>query len=246
MDRQHMPSILFLDIETVSAHQEYDLLSHRMKEQWQRKSKRFLPQGEEPTEEKWSELYSDKAAIMAEFGRIVCISVGFLHEKPNGDWGMRIKSFANTDELTLLTDFAAMLEESFAQRQFQYLCGHNVREFDLPYIGRRILIQGMPLPLPLQLQGKKPWELKHILDTMELWKFGDFKHYTSLDLLSAIFDIPSPKSDIDGSQVGRVFYQEGDLDRIKNYCERDVWVTASVFLRMNQMDYPQDKDVVYV
>ena len=244
-----LQTILFLDIETVSQTQNFDELSDRMQELWKLKARRFLKgaqKDQEPEEIDWNELYHRRAAILAEFGKIVCISVGFLIQEEGGKMGMRVKSFADEDELTILTEFAALIEETFTNRQFTALCGHNVKEFDLPYIARRMLIQGMPLPPALQLQGKKPWEVKHVLDTLDFWKFGDYKHFTSLDLLSAIFDVPSPKEDMDGSQVGPTFWEENDLDRIRIYCERDVWVTAAVFLKMNGKEYPLEKEVVYL
>lgn len=242
-------TILFLDIETVSQHAKLSEHTERMQELWKKKSRRFL-RGEDRNKEEaeidWEELYHDRAAILAEFGKIVCISVGFLTMEESGNYGMRVKSFADKDELTILTSFAAMIEETFSNRQLMALCGHNVREFDLPYIGRRMLIQGMPLPKPLELQDKRPWEIKHVLDTLDFWKFGDYKHFTSLDLLSAVFDVPSPKEDMDGSQVGDTYWVEDDLEKIRVYCERDVWVTAAVFLRMNGKNYPSAEEVVYL
>lgn len=240
--------ILFLDIETVSGKSEIDEIPERLQTLWKKKSRRFLsPELKNlPTEEvDWNEVYKERAAILAEFGKIICISVGFLVPGESENYIMRVKSFAGDDEQAILSDFSQLVEDSFSDRKFQYLCGHNVREFDLPYIGRRLLIHNMPLPDALNFQGKKPWELKHIIDTLELWKFGDYKHYTSLDLLAAIFDIPSPKEDIDGSQVGKVYWVDNDLDRISRYCERDVWVTAAVYLKLQGLDFPSEDDVVY-
>jgi hypothetical protein len=249
MQTPPLHTILFLDIETVSQHAKLSEHSNRMQELWKKKSRRFL-RGEDRNRDEdeidWQDLYENRAAILAEFGKIVCISVGFLTMEEGGQLGMRIKSFADKDELTVLTAFAGLVDESFENRQLMAICGHNVREFDLPYIGRRMLIQGMPLPQPLQLQGKKPWEIKHVLDTLDFWKFGDYKHFTSLDLLSAVFEVPSPKEDMDGSQVGSAFWNDDDLDRIRIYCERDVWVTAAVFLRMNGKEFPSEEEVVYL
>jgi len=145
----------------------------------------------------------------------------------------RIKAFANHDEKALLKDFSVLLNEHFNTKKVR-LCAHNGKEFDFPYIGRRMLINQLPIPEPLNLSGKKPWEVPHI-DTMELWKFGDYKHFTSLDLLAALFDVESSKDDIDGSQVYKVYYQENNLERIAKYCKRDVMVLAQVFMRLNQM-----------
>ena len=177
-----------------------------------------------------SHLYQSRAAIFAEFGKVVCISCGFIRyqdDKPH----FKLKSFSGNDEQRLLADFAAMLNP-FTQKSERTLCAHNGKEFDFPYLGRRYLINGLPLPAILgEMQSKKPWEVR-LLDTMQLWKFGDYKSFTSLDLLCAVFGVPSPKDDIDGSQVGRVFWVEQDYARIARYCERDVVATAQVLLRM--------------
>lgn len=215
---------------------------------WQKKARRFIPfeQKNRPDSEiDWADLYEDRAGILAEFGKIICISVGFLVTGESGEMSMRIKSFSGDDEKEVLNQFRNLVKSAFEDRTFSAMCGHNAKEFDLPYIGRRMLIHGMELPPALQLQGKKPWELKHIIDTLELWKFGDYKHFTSLDLLAAIFDIPSPKEDIDGSQVGSVYYKEKDLDRISRYCERDVFVTAGVYLRLVSNQILKEENVIY-
>lgn len=240
--------ILFLDIETVSGQETFEELSPRMQALWQKKAMRFIPKGQKdlPKEEvDWPAIYKDRAAILAEFGKVICISVGFIVAHSDGEWGMRIKSFSGRDEQDVLTRFADLIKTSFEDKTFAAVCGHNVKEFDLPYICRRMLIHQLELPPAFQLQGKKPWELNHIIDTMELWKFGDYKHYTSLDLLAALFDIPSPKEDIDGSQVGTVFYDEGDLDRIARYCERDVFVTAAVYMQLVGQGKLDEKHVTY-
>lgn len=218
---------LFLDIETVSDKETCAELPPRMQDLWSYKSTVLQNQpGREviPADRH----YEEKAAIYAEFGRIICISCGFLFEK-GGQWGFRIKSFYGHDEVTLLKAFSEMLARS---AQFSRLCAHNGKEFDFPYICRRLMIRGLSLPVQLDTQGKKPWETGH-LDTMELWKFGDYKSFTSLDLLSAVLDIPSPKDDISGADVGRVYWKENGLDRIRTYCEKDVLTTCQVLLKLN-------------
>ena len=240
--------ILFLDIETVAGHQTYAELDTRRQALWQKKAGRFVPRdqkGIDAQDINWEEIYQDRAAILAEFGKIICISVGYLVSTPNGEWGMRIKSFSDRDERAVLNQFKDLIQNSFADHTFSAICGHNVKEFDIPYICRRMVIHQLPLPPALQLHGKKPWELDHIIDTLQLWKFGDYKHFTSLDLLAAVFDIPSPKEDIDGSQVGRVYYEENDLDRIARYCERDVFVTAAVYLKIKGQGLLEEKYVTY-
>jgi uncharacterized protein YprB with RNaseH-like and TPR domain len=170
----------------------------------------------------------DKAGIYAEFGKIVCISCGFVQSN-SGITSIRMKSFYGDDEEKLLLEFCDMLNSHYNSSS-HILCGHNAKEFDFPFIARRLLIHGIDLPHALNIAGKKPWEIPH-LDTMELWKFGDFKHYTSLSLLCHIFHVPTPKDDISGADVGRVYWEEGDLERIMIYCQKDVVALIQLFLK---------------
>ncbi|HWK99506.1 MAG TPA: 3'-5' exonuclease, partial [Parapedobacter sp.] len=167
------------------------------------------------------------AGLYAEFGKIICISVGVFHQR-QGQMGFRLKSFARTDERELLIDFSNLLE---AQPANLMLCGHNGKAFDFPYLCKRMIINGLPLPVQLDISGKKPWEINH-LDTMELWRFGDFRSYVSLNLMAAVLGIPSPKDDISGADVYRVYYEENDLERIRVYCEKDVITTAQILRRL--------------
>ena len=221
-------NILFLDIETVPVYRSFDELPDRFQSLWIKKAK-FLRDTDDRTPQ---ELY-ERAGIYAEFGKIVTIAVGYFVPQETEVLNFRIKAFANHDEKALLEDFSVLLNEHFNTQKVR-LCAHNGKEFDFPYIGRRMLINQLPIPEPLNLSGKKPWEVPHI-DTMELWKFGDYKHFTSLDLLAALFHVESSKDDIDGSQVYKVYYQESNLERIAKYCKRDVMVLAQVFMRLNQM-----------
>ena len=213
--------ILFFDIETVPQTFEYNELDERGQGLWDRKT-RFIQERENLNAE---EIY-EKAGIYAEFGKVVCISLGFILQK-EGETQIRIKSIANEDEIVLLQDFLDLLNSYYNSPDFLF-CAHNGKEFDIPFLCRRILINNLKIPYMLNVSGKKPWEIKH-LDTMELWKFGDFKNYTSLDLLTYIFKIPTPKDDMDGSQVAKVFYQDKDLERIIQYCEKDVVATIQLF-----------------
>ena len=217
-----LDNILFLDIETVPETPDFNDLDPVKQELWAHKSRYQRKDDQSPEE------FYDRAGIWAEFGRIICISVGFFALK-NGEKHFRTTSYFGEEE-TLLKDFKNLLETHYYGPQ-KILCGHNAKEFDFPYIARRMLIHGIGLPEKLNLFGKKPWEIPH-LDTMELWKFGDFKNYTSLKLLTNVLNIPSPKDDIDGSMVSKVFYEENDLDRIVTYCEKDVIATAQVFLKL--------------
>lgn len=220
LQRINRSKVLFLDIETVPLQEHFNQLDAEAQALWEHKS--AYQRGEATPED-----FYERAGIWAEFGKIVCISVGFF--TPNTqDVQFRTKSFFG-EEKALLLDFKRLLEEHFSGRQ-HLLCAHNGKEFDFPYIARRMLIHQIPLPAKLNLFQKKPWEVPH-LDTMQLWRFGDYKHYTSLKLLTHVLNIPSPKADIDGSQVAAVYYKEKDLDRIVRYCEQDVIAIAQVFLR---------------
>jgi len=221
LNKIDISKILFLDIETVPISYEFGALEEKTKQLWDKKTK-YLQERDRLTAE---EIY-EKAGIYAEFGKIICISVGFLVQV-KGDAQIRLKSFANKNEKFLLQEFIDLLN-SYYNHESYILCAHNGKEFDYPYISRRLLINELKLPKLLNNAGKKPWEINNI-DTLELWKFGDYKHYTSLELLTHIFNIPTPKDDIDGSQVAKIFYEENDLDRIINYCEKDVVAMMQLF-----------------
>lgn len=238
MDNQQLQNILFLDIETVSCVEEYSLLNERIAALWDKKSG-LIKKEEEFTS---AEMFTKRAAIYAEFGKIVTIAVGIITLDDKKEKTLRIKAFADDDETKILQDFKNLVEKKFNQSKL-LLCAHNGREFDFPYMCRRFLINQIPIPQVLQLEGKKPWEIMHI-DTMELWKFGDRKSYTSLDLLAAIFDIESSKDDIDGSMVHEVYYKNKQLDRIAQYCMQDVLVTAQLFLKLNCLPVIPEERVV--
>ncbi len=229
----NLENLLFLDIETVPENSSFNDLSEEKQLLWEQKSK--YQRKEEFTPEE----FYNRAGIWAEFGKIICISVGYFVEK-GADKNFRVTSFYG-DEITLLNDFKKLLQEHFNQAK-HLLCGHNGKEFDFPYIARRMLINGIKLPYKLDLFGKKPWEIPH-LDTMELWKFGDYKHFTSLKLMANVLGIPSPKDDMDGSMVREVYYKENNLDRIVIYCELDVVTTAQVFLRLRGDDLLTDEQI---
>jgi 3'-5' exonuclease len=220
--------ILFIDIETVSEQPEFGLLSEGMQHEWGRKAKLIKYGSDGPPDP--AEAFSERAGIYSEFAKIVCISFGSI-VRQDGIWKMRLKSFADDDERRILRDFSDLLVKMVSVFREVRFCGHNIKEFDIPFICRRMVINGVPLPPALQLSGKKPWEITH-LDTMEMWKFGDNKNFTSLSLLAQVLGIPSPKGDIDGSQVGRVYWEDKDLPRISAYCTRDVLTSAKVYLKL--------------
>ena len=216
LDQTKPEDILFLDIETVPVVYNYADLKPETKKLWDAKYKHHAP--ETP------EVHYVKAGVFAEFAKIICISVGYLKEKT-----FRLKSFYGDDEIKLLIEFSELLNKHYSNKGSQ-LCAHNGKEFDYPFMARRMLINGLPIPSKLDMAGKKPWEV-NLLDTMELWKFGDYKSYTSLNLLAHVFGIPTPKDDIDGSDVSRVYYEEKDLKRIVTYCQKDVLTVAQLLLR---------------
>lgn len=217
-----LQNILFLDIETVPQAAHYADLDENTQALWAQKSQYQRQDGVT------AEAFYERAGIWAEFGKIVCISVGYFTPTTQ-QRNFRITSFYG-EEPQMLQHFKHLLQHHFNQGK-HLLCAHNGKEFDFPYLARRMIIHGIRLPDKLNLFGKKPWEVPH-LDTMELWKFGDYKHYTSLKLLAQVLGIPSPKEDIDGSQVKTVFYDEKNLHRIVTYCELDVVTTAQVFLKL--------------
>jgi len=217
-------NILFLDIETVPQIDTWNNLDSTTQYLWDKKTK-----SQRKDEIEASDFYEQRAGIMAEFGMIVCISVGMID---NNTGKLKIKTFSG-EERDLLIAFCELFNSPRLNNII--LCAHNGKEFDFPYIARRLLINRIQPPIPFQMFGKKPWEVPHI-DTMELWKFGDWKSYVSLELLAHIFGIPTPKDDIDGSMVADIYYKEGDIDRIIHYCEKDVLTLANVFRRMRQED----------
>ena len=228
-DKYQPEHILFLDIETVPQYPDRTALPPPFDELWEKKARQLVKNDKlNPDEMSDPDLVYQRAGIYAEFGRIICISTGVIRNQVF--W---IKSFAGHDEKAILTEFAGMLQKA-NERKFIYLCAHNGKEFDFPYLIRRMIIHGIEVPKILDLSEKKPWESNHI-DTMELWKFGDYKSYTSLDLLAAVFNIPTPKDDIQGSDVARVYWQDNDLPRIVTYCQTDVVTIARLFLRLRSL-----------
>jgi len=225
---EQLKNVLFIDIETVPIAPDHAMLSQGMQAEWAKKAK-YLKSSNEG-EHSAEALFDERAGIFSEFAKVVCIGFASFHQ--HGDtWKFRMKSLTNDDEKVLLNDFCAVLSKFIAHNREVRFCGHNIKEFDIPFLCRRMVINGMQLPECMQLSGKKPWEINH-LDTLELWRFGDYKHFTSLALLAEVLGIPSPKDDIDGSMVADVYWKERDLARIGKYCIGDVLTTAKVFLKL--------------
>ena len=224
-----LEDVLFLDIETVPQCPDFQQLDETTQHLWEQKAASLCKDGQTP-----DDVYQ-RAGIYAEFGKIVCISVGFAYRMPDGQLAFRLKSCFSDDESNLLRSFSDVINKFSMQHFNMLLCAHNGREFDFPYIARRMLINGIKLPAAFDIAGKKPWEIPFV-DTMELWRFGDYKSYTSLKILTHIFGIPSPKDDIDGSQVADVYWQEKNLPRIVRYCEKDVLAIAQLLLRYKGLE----------
>ena len=229
LENTKLSNVLFLDIETAPLVYSYKDLDPALRPLWDTK---FRFNTIESPEQQYK-----KAGIYAEFAKVICISVGIFN-----DGTFRVKSFYGDDEKQILKDFAELLSKHYNRKE-HLLCAHNGKEFDFPFICRRMLINGIKLPKILNIAGKKPWEICH-MDTMELWKFGDYKNYTSLNLLAAIFGIPTPKGDMDGSDVARVYWEEKNLERIVTYCQKDVLTVAQLMLRFMGQELIPDKNIV--
>jgi predicted PolB exonuclease-like 3'-5' exonuclease len=230
-NQQHIQPdhILVLDIETVPQFVSFEELPELWKVLWADKISKTMPENFSP-----AEMYEERAGIQAEFGKIICISTGYFYTDKGGRLCFRLKSYAGNDEKQLLAEFINAVDKFCKTNPAMHFAGHNIKEFDIPYISRRILINGLTLPSFLQLSGKKPWET-NLVDTMQLWKFGDYKNYTSLNLLANCLGIQTPKEGIDGSMVKDIYYKQKDLPRIVDYCQKDVVATAQVFLRLQQL-----------
>ena len=222
-----LENLLLIDIETVSSASRHEHLTDEWKEIWKEKISRLLPDGVSP-----EEFYPMRAAILAEFGKVVCISIGYF-KKENHSWQLKLKSFHGKNEKELLTEFNKLFRQSPSDKQWCFT-GHNIKEFDIPFLCRRMIINNIEIPSSLDFQNMKPWETP-VIDTLHLWRFGDYKHYISLNLLAAVLNVPSPKTDMDGSKVGGVFWEEDDLTRISRYCQQDVATVANIILRFKNL-----------
>ena len=239
LDRVVLENLLVIDVETAPVEPDLESLPKAMQDAWKSKARKHCPEDVAP-----QDYFFDRAAIFAEFGRIVCISVGyFLKDDKSADGlNFRIKSFSGREETPVLEGFIDLLNHPHFNKPEIRLAGHNIKEFDVPYICRRALVNGLMLPKILDISGRKPWET-NLVDTMNLWKFGDYKNYTSLALLTSLFGLPTPKDDIDGSEVGAVFWHEDDVDRITRYCQKDVLAVAQLLLRFKGMPILENEDV---
>ena len=234
-----LENLLLIDIETVPQHPSFDLLSEEWKQLWEEKTVRTLPDFTSA-----AEFYPQRAGVMAEFAKIVCISIGYF-TKQNNALQLRLKSFFGDDEKKLLQDFITTVNQMESKNNKWSFAGHNIKEFDIPFISRRLLINGLHIPVYLDFQNMKPWDT-NIVDTFQYWRFGDYKNYTSLKLLAAAMGVPSPKDDIDGSMVAGVYWEEKNLQRIATYCQKDVVTTGNIILRFKNRELLKEEQVVIV
>ena len=231
----NLSKVFVIDIETVPQYPYFEDMPLPLQELWEQKTSLQRKEEQTPAE------FYERAGIQAEFGKIICISIGFFHQV-EGLQHFRVSSFYGDNEVEILKNFVALLKK---QPKDQLLCAHNGKEFDFPYLCRRMMVNNIPIPPQLQIAGKKPWEVNH-LDTMELWKFGDYKNYTSLNLLATILSIPTPKDDIDGSMVKKVYYEDNDLKRIVKYCQKDVITTAQILLKFKGLPSISSENITLV
>ena len=234
-----LENLLLIDIETVPQHPTFDLLNDDWKKLWEEKTQRSLPDFTTA-----AEFYPQRAGVMAEFAKIVCISIGYFI-KQEGKLQLRLKSFFGDDEKKLLQDFIATINIMEAKNNKWSFAGHNIKEFDIPFICRRLLINGLPIPVYLDFQNMKPWDTNTV-DTFQYWRFGDYKNYTSLKLLAAALGVPSPKDDIDGSMVADVYWKEKNLQRIATYCQKDIVTVANIILRFKNLPLLTEEQVIFV
>lgn len=232
-------NLLLIDIETVPVVSGFEDLSEKMQQLWSKKSSLI-----EPTESDVAKTFEQRAGIYAEFGKIICIGLGYFVKVRNG-YTLKIKSITSDNEKQILEEFKLVCNKFFKSAEKQF-CGHNIREFDIPYICRRSFINQIPMPdILADLQYKKPWE-NPMMDTLQFWKFGEYKNFTSVDLLSTVLGIESPKSDIDGSDVARVYWKENDLARIANYCNRDIVTVGQILMKLNAMNLLNEEEITYI
>jgi len=232
--------LLLIDIETVPQYQDYMALSDLWKNLWWDKISKIMPENFSP-----EECYLQRAGILAEFGKVICISTGYFTSREDKELTLRVKSIYGHDEKFLLQSFKDIIAKLYRHNKHFEFAGHNIREFDVPYLCRRMLINGLEIPAPLQIHGAKPWEIK-MVDTLQWWKFGDYKNYISLNLLATVLNVPTSKTDMDGSMVQDVYYKQNDLPRIVEYCQRDVVVVANVILRFKNLPLLKEENVTIV
>lgn len=243
LENVKLHKILFIDIETVPQYPNLEAANETVQKLWEYRTARFRKDKEEWTD---AEYYFNKSGVYAEFGKIVCISVGFFSKnEQDKEREFRVKSYYGEDEKTILEDFFNMLTKYFGDPTQHHLCGHNLIEFDVPFLARRCIIHRLPLPKILDISTLKPWEIP-FLDTMRLWKFGDYRNYTSLHLLCSVLEIPTPKDDMEGKEVAGAYWEQNNLEGIKTYCQKDVVAVAQLILRFKGQELLPAERVIIV
>lgn len=238
--------ILFIDIETVPESANFEDIDDKKQFLWRKKvkSSNWYKNNYEDESESIAQSFCDKAGIYAEFSKVICISLGYFVMKGNDIGFLKVKSFYSNKESDVLLSISNVLSEHYNNPDNDHLCGHNIKEFDVPFLCRRLLINRLPLPKLIDVAGAKPWQTAQLIDTLQLWKFGDYKNYTSLDLIASALGLPSPKTEMNGSEVRDEYYENHDLDKIVRYCEQDVFTTARVFLALNALPDLSDEQLI--
>jgi len=236
--QDELTGMLFFDLETASEHKNLEELREakpKMADLWAKRSDYLRSRWPEDNADKTdAELYDDKAALVPEFNRIVCVSFGRLTWEGLAP-SMVIKSYYGSDEISILDGI-----ENVASKFTKYkMTGHNIKRFDIPVMCKRLLINGYKLPPYLQVHNKKPWEMPFV-DTSDAWSFGAWQEgFASLELIMTSLGLDSPKDDIRGEEVSGVFWENQEYTRIAKYCEKDVYSLAQALLKMsgyNTMD----------
>ncbi|MDB5231987.1 MAG: 3-5 exonuclease [Chitinophagaceae bacterium] len=237
LNDQSIYRLLLLDIETVPIVPRLNDLPDVTRSLWSARISKTMPENTDP-----ADAWRSRAGIMAEFAKIICISTGYFYKDDSGNTCLRLKNLLSDDEPLLLQQFCELVTKYQAVNHSFLFAGHNIKEFDIPFLCRRMMINFMQLPACMQINGAKPWEV-NMLDTLQWWKFGDYKNYISLNLLAHVLGVPSPKTDMDGSMVQDVYYVDKDLERISAYCQKDVEALANVILRFANMPILKDENI---
>ena len=226
-----LKNIVFFDIETAGSHESLDALQEDnplLATLWSKRCEYLREKFEENKDLTDEELYLNKAALHPEFNRIVCASFGRIAGDVDST-SMIIKSYSGDDESEILDGIDKVLTKFNKMN----LCGHNIKRFDIPVMGKRFLINGKKLPKSLMIYDSKPWELPFI-DTSDIWSFGAWQEgFASLELIAASLKVPSPKDDIRGEDVHSVFWESSEHSRIAEYCAKDVKVLGDIMLKIS-------------
>lgn len=228
--KEDLNNLLYFDVETAGKYESYEdlaLQNPRLAKLWEKRAKYFRANTLGMEEMGDSEIYSQKSGLEPEFGRVVCVSFGVWDGENH-----RLTSFYGDNEQEILEKTAKIFSNAVSKGM--KICGHNIKMFDVPFLGKKMIFSGIDVPQNLLLWDKKPWEVP-ILDTAEFFSFGSWSHkFLGLDLLACSLGIESPKEDIDGSQVHNTFWGEKNYERIMEYCEKDVLTVMDVLKKVSR------------